>query len=123
MKVEHVFVYGTLRVGQGAYRGYKLDTGTDHIGTFDHPGTIFSLGGFPGVRLNGDGRFVGDLLRLHRPEAQLAALDQYEGEGSLYHRRVIYVGPDKVPAYAYEYNGPSRTPIDGGDWIKYIRAV
>lgn len=105
-----VLVYGTLRPG-----------GTD---TKLIQGRMVSLGGFPGVKLGkGAGEapvdenepfFVAE--RVMVDEEQLEALDRYEGEGSLYHRRKLPSG-EYIYEYGYDLDGYEEVPK--GDWLAY----
>jgi gamma-glutamylcyclotransferase (GGCT)/AIG2-like uncharacterized protein YtfP len=119
-EVNHVFVYGTLRLGERAYQ--KLENRTEYVGNYRVPGRIFNLGSFPGIRLDSPGvfTFCGDLFKI-KDEDVLQALDGYEGyreddhAGSLYLRKVIDV--HGTPAYVYEFNRDiAASPIRSGDW-------
>jgi gamma-glutamylcyclotransferase (GGCT)/AIG2-like uncharacterized protein YtfP len=104
-----IVVYGTLMRRHRAYPLLKNDS--EFVGEATLPGTLFSLGGFPGVRLNGSGEFDCEVHRI-KPESRtvlLQNLDRYEGEGSLYHRRVV--DTEFGPAYIYEYNGDAGEPM------------
>jgi gamma-glutamylcyclotransferase (GGCT)/AIG2-like uncharacterized protein YtfP len=124
-----ILVYGTLRVGQGAYSGFKLDRDTRHLGTVRVPGAMYHLGGFPGVVLDGDlDGFWADLLEVTDADAVpgvLQRLDGYEGyneeapDKSLYLRREIDL-PGYGPAFIYEINRDmsARIRVASGDWTK-----
>jgi len=118
-----ILVYGTLRPGCGAYKGFGLDTKSNHVATVRIEGSMYHLGGFPGVKLDGRPEgFVCDLLELTDPDV-LARLDTYEGYrpetpfNSLYLRKEIKV-PDHGAAYIYEYNDQvgDRALVESGDW-------
>lgn len=124
MTPQFIFLYGTLRLGQGAYRTFGLDKALEHVATTTLPNaTMVSLGGFPGVKLTSDGPgVVGDLFRI-KDASIINRLDGYEGEGSLYIRQIITLGggplsDEPLNAYIYEYNHS----IDGRpvvtDWVK-----
>ena len=124
-----ILVYGTLRVGQGAYFGFKLDRDTRHLGTIRVPGTMYHLGGFPGIVLDGDLEgFRADLLEITDEDAVpgvLQRLDGYEGyreeapDNSLYLRREINL-PEYGTAFIYEINRDmsARIRVAGGDWTE-----
>lgn len=84
---------------------------------------MYHLGGFPGIKLDGnpDG-FVGDILELTDPDV-LQQLDGYEGynpekpEHSLYLRRLIEIpGHGEVMIYEYNDRIAGRARVEGGDW-------
>lgn len=119
------FVYGTLRSGNGAHRGFGLDHRAKFLGTYQLEGSIYHLGGYPGVKL--DGRPDGFVAELYETtDARLMEqLDSYEGyhednpDRSLYIRQTVE-RPDFGSAYIYEYNqqvgGSPR--LESGDWNK-----
>lgn len=122
-----ILVYGTLRVGQGAYRTFGLDKSTRHLGTVRIPGSMYHLGGFPGIVLDGDlDGFFADVLEITDETAVpdvLERLDAYEGyresspDNSLYLRKEIDV-PEYGRASIYEINRDmsARPRVQGGDW-------
>ena len=126
--LNRFLVYGTLRVGQGAYYSFGLDDKTTHLGQVRVPGSIYHMGGFPGLVLDGDEEGVlCDVLEVADEDAVadvLYALDGYEGyrkdipANSLYLRRVVKT-PEFGPAWVYEINcGVGGRPrIEGGDWL------
>jgi len=127
--INKILVYGTLRVGNGAYFGFGLNKSTRHLGTVRVPGSMYHLGGFPGILLDGDlDGFWADVLEVTDEDAVadvLYRLDGYEGyrpdspDNSLYIRREIEI-EDHGMAYIYEINRDmsTRTRIEGGDWNK-----
>lgn len=123
MEVKHILVYGTLRKGQHACRAFGLEWKGEYVDTIRIEGSIYDLGSFPGVKLDGnpDG-FVCDVFKIIDPDV-LDALDAYEGyrpespTNSLYLRQTIEV-PDVGAAYIYEYNHDvSGYRIPSGDWL------
>jgi gamma-glutamylcyclotransferase (GGCT)/AIG2-like uncharacterized protein YtfP len=124
-----ILVYGTLRVGHGAYSGFGLDKATRHLGTVRVPGTMYHLGGFPGIVLDGDlDGFWADLLEITDEDAVpvvLQRLDDYEGyreeapDNSLYLRKEIGL-PEYGTAFIYEINRDmsTRVRVASGDWNK-----
>jgi gamma-glutamylcyclotransferase (GGCT)/AIG2-like uncharacterized protein YtfP len=125
--IQHLLVYGTLRVGQGAYRGFHLADTTDHVATVQIPGKMYHFGGFPGIRLDEQGVIIGDLLKMHDPETLMPQMDRYEGVPSLYTREIVDVivpsevgeEPAQVKAFVYQYNGNpnNKLVIESGDWL------
>lgn len=124
MTPNNILVYGTLRPGCGAYEMFGLDESTVHVATVRIPGTMYDLGRFPGIKLDGnpDG-FVCDVLEVLDPDV-ISRLDRYEGyheeypNGSLYIRREITIDGFDDPVYIYEYNDHigGRKLKEGGDW-------
>lgn len=106
-KGDFLFVYGTLRRGQSAdltRTGAALFVGPDRVS-----GTLFSLGGFPGVKLEGETfdadkpAVVGECF-LIEDDALTARLDHYEGHPNLFCRKVVKTESGR-DAWVYEYNG------------------
>lgn len=116
-----LFVYGTLRPGNGAHDLF-MSSGVEHIGETRISGRMYSMGGFPGVRLDGrrfhsEGDVVtGDLFRITDDNLS-SRLDQYEGYPHLYGRRLVETeqGED---AWVYEINmaPPETSRIPSGTW-------
>lgn len=127
--LNKILVYGTLRVGQGAYQTFGLDKSTVHLGQVRIPGSMYHLGGFPGVVLddNEEG-VVCDVLEITDAAAVpdvVSRLDAYEGyrvgtpHNSLYLRREVAAG-EFGQASIYEINRDmdGRPRITGGDWME-----
>lgn len=127
-----VAVYGTLRKGQGNYRALKLDEQAEHIETTAIQGTMFSLGGFPGVLTGGNhkGRVVVDVFYLpeeHRDKL-LSRLDRLEGynphqpdsKHNMYVRKVTTTESGRMVFY-YEWNWepPGSRVVEHGDWVRF----
>lgn len=116
-------VYGTLRSGNGAHKAFGLDHKATYLGTHRLEGTIYHLGGFPGVKLDGrpDG-FVAELYETSDMKL-MEQLDAYEGyrpydpDSSLYLRQEVE-HPDFGSAYIYEYNQQvgDKPRMESGDW-------
>lgn len=117
----HIVVYGTLMVGQHAH---KLMVACEFEGTVKVPGVMYSLVGFPGVKLGGKRTFHGELYRLPddpvRQSLTVQRLDGYEGCPSLYTRRTADVehAGRTLKAFVYEFNGqlPDEDLIPSGNW-------
>jgi gamma-glutamylcyclotransferase (GGCT)/AIG2-like uncharacterized protein YtfP len=124
VEVNHIFVYGTLRRGAGAYEVFGLGDHTDFVSTTRLTGhAIYHLGGFPGIRESLDDVVIGDLMKI-KDTKLLRSLDQYEGyraddpDNSLYHRKMVLV--DDIPSWVYVYNGRVKDTarISSGDWFE-----
>jgi gamma-glutamylcyclotransferase (GGCT)/AIG2-like uncharacterized protein YtfP len=115
-----LFVYGTLR-RDAAKPIERMVPTARYLGPGAIRGALHDLGEYPGVRLEGEGRVVGELYAV--PASAFATLDDYEGvaEGD-YARRPVVVetaaGPH--PAQVYEVDlarFPQAKPLPSGDWM------
>jgi gamma-glutamylcyclotransferase (GGCT)/AIG2-like uncharacterized protein YtfP len=111
--MHNVLVYGTLRPGTTT--------------PVTIPGQMFSLGGFPGVRLTDEPGFTFQAEIVEVDDETLARLDQYEGyyesspENSLYIRQ-RFTDPERgIDAWVYEYNHERvGEQVPDGDWLAYV---
>ena len=124
-----IAVYGSLRVGE-VNNGFM--NGLEHVGTDKIDGTLFNLGWYPGVKLDGNDNqnfVVVDVYRLpeeNSPERRqtITTLDRYEGfdpnntRNSLFQRKVVTPYELGEKAYVYEYNHKvsSEQEVKDGDW-------
>lgn len=121
-KGDKVFVYGTLRQGFGAYSMFMAN-GTKFVGSDRISGTMYSLGGFPGVKLGDATSFdtegakvLGEVYEIE-DDTVPARLDRYEGYPNLYGRKQVRTENGEL-AWVYEIN-PEQSPdriIASGDW-------
>lgn len=98
---EAVFVYGTLRNGERA--NYMLD-GSEYCGKFYLKDcSMYNLGSYPGIKEDKGEYVIGEVYFIS--SEVLRCLDKYEGEGSLYNRKMVDVfnGEEKVECWAYFY--------------------
>lgn len=123
---RHVFVYGTLRRGE-ANDITRLHPAPRFLGLARTPGTLYDLGPYPGLRLGGAGRVVGEVYAI---TAELETqLDGIEGivphPGGEFGRRDISV---RMPGglwrscLVYEISLQrvhGLTPLPGGDWVRH----
>ncbi|MFN8499308.1 MAG: gamma-glutamylcyclotransferase family protein [Anaerolineae bacterium] len=129
MEIERLplFVYGTLRPGESAFRRIALfvkDIARAVLAGAD----LYDLGAYP-MALPGDGVVVGELLTLHAETYVYALhrLDHYEGydaqrDGGLYLRRRVTVTTAAESVAAWTYFGTPDAAADGrripsGDWL------
>jgi len=107
MKINKVFVYGTLR--RGLSRNGVLQRTSEFIGV----GTckykkMFDLGSFPAVINSDDEKdvIVGELYEMRNPEEVLSILDSIEGVPHLYRRDSVKVNIDgkEIDSWLYIYN-------------------
>ena len=83
---NYVFVYGTLKRGYG--NSYLLDDSDFVQEAMTSPEyTMRSLGGFPGVQLNGNTPIHGEVWRVNKKT--MDRLDQLEGYPRFYDRKQI----------------------------------
>lgn len=120
---DKVFVYGTLRKGFGAHNLFM--EGTEFVREDRISGTMYALGGFPGVKLGGADHFVtegpkvvGEVYQINDDETP-KRLDSYEGYPNLYDRKQVETESGEL-AWVYEINPPQLPDriIPSGDWSK-----
>jgi len=97
--LDHIFVYGTLRMGHSAHD--LVDKIADYVGD------VTSMPQFEMIasdipRLGGEEAIEGELYKLH-PDASLDELDWYYGND--YERVQRWCVSEKVHAYLYIYVG------------------
>lgn len=114
--MTRVFVYGTLRQGQGNHR---LLENQQFIGTSRTEAIyeMIHLGGFPGVLRTGPASIRGEIYEVD--DDALARLDRLEGHPHFYTREEIDIpGTERVWIYFYNNRNPSRENIviESGDW-------
>lgn len=104
MDAELIFTYGTLMRGR---RNHRFMDGCEYLGEGVIKGyALYDLGSFPGIRYADQDHTVrGEIYRV--PRNKLPALDELEGEGSLYKRMEVTVQEAgsfaTYPAQVYEY--------------------
>lgn len=108
---EAVFVYGTLM--RGCRANYMLKDarfcGRYHLKDY----AMYDLGRYPGICPQQGGLVQGEVY-LVSPD-MLSDMDEYEEEGSLYHRRRVEVwsGENSCSVWVYVYAGAvSGLPMD-----------
>lgn len=121
MKVgDLIAVYGTLRMGERAES--IVNKGDNYVGEDKINGAIFSLGGFPGLKVKGTGfspalpTVAVDVFSI--PSEEVATrLDHYEGYPSFYNRVQVKTEAG-LTAWTYIYGSrvyPEQL-IESGDW-------
>ena len=108
-----VFVYGTLMRGQ---RAHHFLEGSPLLGTWLLRNyAMYNLGRYPGIVEKDGHSVIGEVYEVSR--ALLERMDEYEEEGSLYHRRTVTVTKDgaelDVQAYIYARTVDSDTLMQG----------
>lgn len=127
MEVEKnlkVFVYGTLKIGgrfAQYFNPYRVSVKKGQI-----KGTMFNLGSFPGVVLNGDTIIEGEIHEYNQADSTEANLDSLEGfrgnnnSTNLYNKDIVEVTTDtgtelcKVYTFARSIEGFKK--IKEGIW-------
>jgi len=116
-----LFVYGTLMRGMRNHAMMKYGKGDSTHGRASVQGTLYHLGGFPGLRLEGTGLVYGELWRV--TDESIPEFDRFEGVPHLYTREVVIATPldSELQVYANTYvyaTDPSEyaQPIEGGQW-------
>lgn len=111
----HVFVYGTLRRGEGNHRllvDARFVRETRTVPAF----TLCDLGAYPALLEGGGTSVLGEVYEVTR--AELAALDRLEGHPTFYRREPIEL-EDGAVVEAYllpEARAWSGRVITSGDW-------
>ena len=119
-----VFVYGSLRSGGPGAMSVRFP-GAKFIAAAEVGGSLYDLGAFPGLVLDGSGSTVaGEVYEVD--EETLNKLDDFEASSSYVRRQVaISLGDDRKAGWVYEpdpkFYSP-RTLIASGDWLEYLRA-
>ena len=126
---RHVFVYGTLRRGQGNDIN-RLSPAPRWVGEATVQGAMFHLGAYPGVLLGGADAVRGEVYAIDRSLEDV--LDRIEGiapqPSGEYRRREIAVSVAGriLSCLVYEVN-PARVAgrlrIPGGDWVRAVVAA
>jgi len=117
-----LFVYGTLRRGNGNRHARLLEHSARFLGSARVQGRLFRVQWYPGLTLRADvGEWVvGDLFRVRDPMV-LTELDEYEGSNE--YRRVLTTAVvengEETRCWVYEYVGPVKEErrIESGDWM------
>ncbi|MDZ7687743.1 MAG: gamma-glutamylcyclotransferase family protein [Halobacteriales archaeon] len=125
---EFIFLYGSLMRGFEMHEGLDLPSRTDFLGEAKCKGTLYDLGGHPGMTLEGNGRVRGELYRV-RNKSAIDIVDRHEGyypesnRESTYVRRLEEMIDRDLKAWVYIYNGPTEghDVIESGSWRDYLR--
>ncbi len=120
-----LFLYGSLRRGEGNYLKLELARRLRFMMPGVVRGRLYDLGPYPAF-VEGDGITRGELFE-PADATILADLDAFEGydptdpSGSWYVRQPIRLDGPSAEAFIYRYNGPidGRPEIVSGDWVSY----
>lgn len=132
IRLNHLFVYGTLRRDFNGKRHPFFSKGCDYLCEARFNGKLYDLGSFPGaVPSDNPSDWVkGEVYRLNQPEATLSVLDAYEGAVGpepLYRRELVDITLENgkpIEAFTYIFNLPvdGYPRIESGDYVEYIQS-
>jgi gamma-glutamylcyclotransferase (GGCT)/AIG2-like uncharacterized protein YtfP len=129
---EYVFFYGTLMTPFNRPGRQRIDQHLSYVGRGSISAALFDLGIYPAAVPATDGRVLGEVYEITKPDVVLAALDEIEGyrvdepEASLYTRvttRVTLDDGQRIDAWAYFYNAPlgRAERIESGDYLEHLK--
>ena len=127
---DHLFVYGTLRLGSSNPHAAFLHECCTHAGLGTITGRLYRIGYYPGLLLDPGGvHVVGDVFALPAGEQRaglLQQLDHYEGVDrnqteAEYLREPVMVQADSGPVlcwvYLYNHSVAGKPEITSGDFM------
>lgn len=122
---DYVFVYGTLMRGFKSHDSLSVSERAEFAGEGHCVGTLYDLGEYPGMTLEGDGRVRGELYRVD--DDVLNDIDRFERyypesyDDSVFVRHLEQVVDRDLDAWVYVYNLPieDATVVESGDWREY----
>lgn len=123
MDKKLISVYGTLRLNQSNYNWLLKDA--KYLGTINTEPIfeLYSLGGFPGLKEDGQTSIVCDIFEVNDYESdRVDSLEGYkEGIKSTFYDK-IYINTPFGEAGMYIYMGKvyEENRIESGDWVSYI---
>lgn len=128
--IKHVVVYGTLRTDDHVNHPGRPDlTGMIRsAGPVEIRASLYDLGPYPGILLDGGGTVQAEILEIVDPRA-ISLMDVYEEydpsnpEQSEYLRIPIQLEEHGIEAWVYVYNFPLKPDqrIDNPDWLDYLK--
>lgn len=121
MKTRLVSVYGSLRKGMGNHRLLENST---FVGTFrtDPVYSLYSLGGFPGLKENGNTSVVMEVYEVDDDtNERLDSLEGYseDGNNTFYDKVTIQTPWGESGLYIYVPNVSRDRLVESGDWKEY----
>jgi gamma-glutamylcyclotransferase (GGCT)/AIG2-like uncharacterized protein YtfP len=117
-----VAVYGSLRNGLGNHR---LLENSEYLGEFESKPeySLYSLGGFPGLKENGTTSVVMEVYAVD--EATARRVDQLEGynpnsdNNTFYDKKMIETPYGEAGVYLYVNDIPEDRLVESGDWKQH----
>ncbi len=121
MKKNLICVYGSLRQGHGNHR---LLTESEYVGIFKTPAiyNLYSLGGYPGLKENGDTSVTMEVYAVDDTTARrVDGLEGYEpGRPATFYDKVPIETPfGPASVYTYVNNISEDRKVESGDWNLY----
>lgn len=120
MNKKLIAVYGTLRKGCGNYQ--RLLSNAEYMGTFNSEPvyTMYNLGGFPGLKENGNTSIVLEVFAVNEEEA--ARVDRLEGysenkKPTFYDKKQIDTPWGTAGIYIFVDDLKGVPIIENGDWM------
>jgi gamma-glutamylaminecyclotransferase len=115
MNVTRLFVYGTLRQGNG--NNYLIKGSRKEEDGVIHGFDMYTHGGFPMIK-DGVGSIKVESYIVDTPT--LYRVDSLEGHPSFYRRRLVEDNNGrKGSIYVYQYDTDTLNHIPSGDWEEY----
>lgn len=115
---RHVFVYGTLRRGE-MNDIHRLQPAPRFVGMGQVRGTLYHLGAYPGLRLEGDTPVVGEVYAIAVAlECQLDAIEEIRGRPD-----DEYVKREVTVTLMAPAGGSARVACAGGAPARSVRAL
>ena len=121
---RHVFVYGPWRCGDDNDIT-RLKPEPVFVGSAVITGTLYDLGAYPGIRLDGEGLVQGEVYAIAPElEVQLDEIEElYPQQRDEYFKRIVPVAVQGRPfaCIVYEINPKyviGRAILRGGDWAR-----
>ena len=104
---RHVFVYGTLRRGE-CNDIHRLSPAPRFVGLAQVQGTLYDLGSYPGLRLDGATPVLGEVYAIDPAlEPQLDAIEEIRGKPDDEYRKAL------VTVQVLAGTAPARSKADG----------
>lgn len=133
-RVNHLFVYGSLRQALDGSLHALLNNQVVFIGTAHLPGKLYLVDNYPGLITTpafSGFEVQGEVYRLKQPDKLLKSLDQYEECASQFPQPHEYKRLTKcvtlsdgrrLTCWVYVYNSPTSglKHISGGDYLNYL---
>ena len=125
MRKKLIAVYGTLRKGNGNHR---LLVNADYIGTYTTEPiySLYSLGGFPGLKENGETAVIMEVYAVNEEEARrVDGLEGYTpGEQATFYDKIQIETPwGQAGVYTYVRQPNETSLIKSGDWMNRFEKV
>src|SRR5690554_5011492 len=125
MSKNLVAVYGSLRSDLGNHRIIKNGSKTELLGTFTTEPiyTLYSLGGFPGLKKDGETAVTVEVYEVDNETAYLIdCLEGYHPDkpATFYDKEYIQTPWGNAGIYIYVNDLEGKAPVvESGDWKKY----